>query len=240
MTFTKGELLAFNEKMLHRGTPTIDDGVGYNKADYGACSTYYQGLSDAQYADLAKRLVKYSETQLQICKQKMKETAKELSEIANPDERSKGISIEVGETHTLLGLRYNPEYINIISSTPRRRYDEEKKAWIIPNDLLISTLNNLRAIGADVDNAVAYAESKGITKDYRAKVVVLTEPQGEMVTLKFNYNKDIIDEIKRIDKHGRKWNADNKSWSVKPQYIDSLKESLSSIATFKSKVTNSF
>ena len=240
MTFTKGELLMFNEKMLNRGVPNMDDGIGYNKADYGACSTYYHGLSDAQYADLAKRLVKYSETQLQVCKQKMKETAKELSEIANPDERSKGISIEVGETHTLLGLRYNSEYINIISSTPRRRYDEEKKAWIIPNDLLINTLNNLREIGADVRNAVEYAESKGITKDYRAKVVVLTEPQGEMIALKFNYNKDIVEEIKRIDKRDRKWNADNKIWSIKPHCMESLKEKLSSIATFKSKVTNLF
>ena len=238
MTFTKGELLMFNEKMLNRGTPTVEDGVGYNKADYGACSTYYNGLSDAQYADLAKRLVKYSETQLQVCKQKMKETAKELSKVANPDERSKGISIEIGETHTLLGFRYNQEYINIIASTPRRRYDEEKKAWIIPNALLISVLNNLREIGADVNNAVVYAESKGITKDYKAKTVVLTEIQGEMVVLKFNYNKEIVEQIKLIDKQDRKWNADNKSWVVKSYCMESLKKNLSNIATFKSKVTN--
>lgn len=240
MTFSKSELLSFNERMLQRGTPTIDDGIGYNKADYGACSTYYQGLSDAQYADLAKRLVKYCETQLHVCKQKMKETANELSKVANPDERSKGISIQIGETHTLIGLRYNQEYINIISSTPRRRYDEENKAWIIPNDLLVSTLNNLGEIGADVSNAIAYAESKGITKDYKAKIVVLAEPQGEMVVLKFNYNKQIVEGIKRIDKQDRTWNADNKSWSIKPHCMDSLKEDLSSIATFKMKVTDLF
>ena len=240
MTFTKGELLSFNEKMLQRGTPTIDDGVGYNKADYGACSTYYHGLSDAQYADLAKRLVKYCETQLQVCKQKMKETADELSKMANPEERSKGISVRIGETHTLVGLRYNEKYISIISATPRRRYDEDNKAWIIPNDLLIATLNNLGEVGADVGNAIAYAESKGITKDYKAKTVVIVEPLGGMVALKFNYNKEIIEQIKRIDKKDRKWNAESKSWAIKTDCMDSLKENLSGIATFKTKVTNSF
>ena len=92
--FTVEELLTMNETMLGRGMPVQEDGVGYNKADYGACVNYYHGLSNAQVADLAKRLVKYSETQLHIDKEMMKETAEYYASLVKDGEdRSNGVSI---------------------------------------------------------------------------------------------------------------------------------------------------
>ncbi len=158
--FTKSELLNFNEMLLGRGAPVQEDGIGYNKADYGACATYYYGLSDAQFADLAKRLVKYSETQLKVCKKAMQETAKELGAKADAKDRSRGISIDVKETSTLISFRYNEQFIDAIKSQPKRQWDAENKKWVVPNENAIDVLKALGKVGADVKNAIEYFEIK--------------------------------------------------------------------------------
>jgi hypothetical protein len=159
--FTKEDLLSFNETMLGRGVPVEVDGVGYNKADFGACDTYYYGLSDAQYADLAKRLVKYCNTQLHIDKALMMATARHLAEIANGADRSDGISINIKEEGTLFSFRYNNLFIKTIKKQPKRQWDRENKNWIIPNGQVIETLESLGKVGADVKNAIEYASKKG-------------------------------------------------------------------------------
>lgn len=158
-TFTKEELLQFNEFLLGRGKPVQQDGIGYNKADFGACKTYYNGLSDSQYADLAKRLVKYSKTQLKVDKQKMEETAKELSAIADVHKRSYGVSIASKDSGTLISFRYNNKFIEVIKSQPIRKYDKETQCWVVPNHKLIDALRALEKVGADVHNAITYATS---------------------------------------------------------------------------------
>lgn len=158
MTYTKQELLSFNEKMLGRGVPNQDDGIGYNKADYGACSTYYNGLSNAQYSDLAKRLVKYCNTQLGLDRDKMKKTAEEFGKLSLGKDRSDGISLKIQDDKTIVSFRYNEKFINAVRSLPiqQRKYDSDNKAWLVKNESVMSALKSLSKVGADISGALEY------------------------------------------------------------------------------------
>lgn len=241
MTFTKEELLSFNEMMLGRGVPNTEDGIGYNKADFGACSTYYYGLSDAQLYDLAKRLVKYCNTQLGVDKERMIRTAKNLEINAYGQDRSNGVSVDITKDGAMISFKYNQDFINIIKKQPKRKYDSESKNWIVPNSNLIALLNDLKNVGADVKNAIKYAENHELIKNANNQdkeslnelTEILLKYNGEMALLKFNYNKDIVEEIKKIDYKDRQWNADYKFWAIKSNHIQQLQSNLSNVALFK-------
>lgn len=232
--FTMEELLSFNEMLLGRGMPVEHDGIGYSKADYGACATYFYGLSDAQLADLAKRLVKYTETQLGIDKQKMKDTAEYLAEVAGDADRSDGISVNITENGTLIAFRYNETFIEIVKKQPKRQYDAENRQWIIPNDKVMPLLNELWMAGADVQNAMKYVLNHDIMQEVIfKKTEVLTKFKDNLALIKFNYDKDIVDVIKELDKKDRQWNAEFKFWAINIDCFETLKEKLSLIAEFK-------
>lgn len=236
--FTKEELLQFNEMMLGRGMPVEEDGIGYNKADYSTCANYFHGCSDAQLADLAKRLVKYCKTQLGVDRDMMKETAQTLAEIADPSQRVNGISLNVTENGTLISFRYNETFIETIKAMPNRQWDSENKNWIVPNKDVMATLDALDAVGADVTNAMQYAVNhpmiqEAVVKAQTKKVQILTKLQEGFAFLKFKYNKDILDVIKSLPREDRQWNADFKFWAIRDSYLETIKEHLSDIAEFK-------
>jgi hypothetical protein len=228
------DLLKFNEMMLGRGMPVTEDGVGYNKADYGACANYFYGLSDAQVADLAKRLVKYSNTQLNVDKKIMKDTYEHYASLIEGERREDGVSIDITENGTMIGFRYNEVFVDVIKAQPKRQFDAENKQWIVPNDRVIPVLNELYTVGADVKNALRYAmQNPLITEHQVEKVDILTKFDGDFVLLKFNYNKDIVETIKQIDYKDRSWNSKFKFWSIKQEHLDKLKKVLNEIANFK-------
>lgn len=229
------QLLALNEQMVGRGVPNREDGVGYNKADYSACANYFNGLSDAQIADLAKRLVKYSETQLHLDKEMMKETAKYYAEIAGEfSDRTQGVSLNITENGTLISFRYNEEFIEIIKKQPKRRYDAENKQWIVPNERVIPTLNELAVAGADVDNALVYATNHPLLKNIAiVKEEILVKDEGDWTLLKFKYNEEFVKKVKEIPSKYRQWNPQFKFWAIKTSYLEGLKNSLEEVATFK-------
>ena len=232
---TVEELLALNEMMLGRGVPNQEDGVGYNKADYGACANYWNGLSDAQVADLAKRLVKYSQTQLNLDKQMMTDTAEHYAmKVTGEYDRTSGISVNITENGTLISFKYNETFVDVIKAQPVRQYDSESKQWIVPNDKVIPILNELFTVGADVKNALVYASNHPLLKNVAVKKEeILTKDNGDWIFLKFKYNKNILDLIKEIDKKDRQWNPDYKFWAIKKDHLESLKNSLEDIANFK-------
>jgi len=232
---TVEELLVLNEMMLGRGMPNQEDGVGYNKADYGACSNYWYGLSDTQVADLAKRLVKYSKTQLNLDKQMMMDTAEYYDMKATGEfDRTDGVSINITGNGTLISFKYNQTFVAVIKAQPQRQYDPENKQWIVPNDRVIPVLNELWTVGADVSNALAYASNHPLLKEVAIeKEEVLTKDDGDWVLLKFKYNKNILDVIKLVDRKDRQWNPDYNFWAVKKCHLESLRNSLEDIAEFK-------
>lgn len=234
--FSVEELLMMNEMMLGRGMPVQHDGIGYNKADYGACANYWYGLSDAQVADLAKRLVKYSNTQLHIDREIMKDTANYyMMKVTGEFDRTDGVSVNVTENGTLISFRYNELFIEIIKQQPKRQYDAENKQWIVPNSNVVKVLEALGEVGADVRNALAYVENHPLIKDAENnnKIDVLIKVNDNDVFMKFEYNKDIVDEIRKLDKSDRKWNAEYKYWAIKKDKVKDLMESIMDIANFK-------
>lgn len=232
---TVEEMLVLNEMMLGRGMPVQEDGIGYNKADYGICSNYYYGLSDVQIADLAKRLVKYSKTQLGLDREIMKETAKHYESLVNSNfHRTDGVTVNVTEDGTHIAFKYNERFIAIIQAQPKRKFDPDHKQWIVPNSQAKSILMELKEAGADVDNAINYILNHPLCKpEEKPKVEVRTKHEGSNVLIKFDYNKDIVDAIKEIDRKDRNYNPDYKFWSVNQKHFDLLKEKLSPIAYFK-------
>lgn len=155
--FTKEELTYFNKKMLGRGKPNEEDGLGYNKADYGTCANYFYGLSNAQYEDLAKRLIKYSNTQLGINKEDMKATYEHFKKLSNGADKNKGISLNITDKGVIISFRYDKTFVETIKKQPERKWNAEKKKWIVPNSRVGEVLKNLENVGADVKNALEYA-----------------------------------------------------------------------------------
>lgn len=232
--FTKDDLLYFNELMLGRGMPVQEDGIGYNKADYGACANYFNGLSYAQLADLAKRLVKYTETQLKVDKDLMKDTARYYKELAGDTDKNNGVSIDIRDDETLIGFRYNELFVEIIKKQPKRRWDADSKHWIVPNSEVINVLQSLADVGADTDCAIQYAYQNGVKHcDDIAKTDIKIRIDGDFTLMKFDYNKDIVDAIKEIPHKDRQWNQDFKFWAIKSTYLEGLKNQLSNVADFK-------
>jgi hypothetical protein len=233
---TVEELLSFNEMMLGRGMPAERDGKGYNKADFGACANYFYGCSDAQIADLAKRLVKYSNTQLNIDKQMMKDTAEYYAmRVTDEYDRTDGVSLQITESGTLISFKYKEAFIDVIKKQSKRQYDAENKQWVVPNDRVIPILNELCAVGADCTNAMAYAINHPLMEETALpkKIDILTKDEGDYTLIKFDYNKDIVEEIKKIDRQDREWNGKFKFWAIKTDSFNKLKEILSEIANFK-------
>lgn len=231
--FSKDELLSFNEQLLGRGMPIQQDGIGYNKADYGACSTYYHGLSDAQLADLAKRLVKYSKTQLDVDKEKMQRTANKLLDIAGNNNRVYGVSINIEDNKTNIYFKYNEVFINCIKLSNICQWNANEKCWCVENKSLIIILDKLKSVGADVDNAMTYALENIETLDKKQEVIVKLVPNDNMALLKFDYNQNIVNEIKKFDKSSRQWNEQFKFWAVNVNCFKILTNSLSDVAVFK-------
>lgn len=236
--FSKEELVLINENMLGRGMPVTDDGVGYNKADFGICSNYYWGLSDAQIADLSKRLVKYCKTQLGLDKEQMKATADYYKSLVSEDfDKSDGISVNIIDKGVVISFRYNESFIDIIKKQPKRQWDADNKQWIVPIENAITTLKALEFIGADVKNAIKYIEENSKTTvksepEQKHKVLFSQGSEGETTLLKFNYNQEIVEEIRKIDKPHRKWLADKKIWKIHSDACEFLIERLMNTCEF--------
>lgn len=231
--FSRDELIAFNEMMLGRGMPVTQDGVGYNKPDYNVCSSYYYGLSDSQFADLAKRLVKYCKTQLGIDQQAMKDTAQYYKSLVVNDDRRYSISIDVRKDGTLISFPYNETFIEIIRKQPKRRWDRETKHWIVPNDSVIKVLKLLSKAGANAKNAIEYAENHELVKNAKtAKTVINCEWHDGYINLSFIYDKVVVETIKQLDRQSRRYDGETKSWNIEPAMLSQLKDKLADRCDF--------
>lgn len=244
MIFSKQDLLRFNEMMLGRGMPNQQDGVGYNKADFGSCAKYYNALSDAQFADLARRLVKYSKTQLGVNKEDMIRTAESFEALVGEKDKLDGVSIDIREDGTLISFRYNYNFTHVISRSSSRKFDGESKCWIVPHAKTIEVLEELKKVNADVDNAIEYALSnetvqeaikrreqevqkyKQISTDIEKKKNVDCEIGEDFTILSFSYNKKIVDKVKELKFCDRKYDPDTHKWSIRNEYFEWLKKGL--------------
>lgn len=158
--FSEEEMITFNNIMLKR-TESNRCVLGYNNTDRSVCKIFFHGLSYAQLSNLAKRLVKYSETQLNVSKESMIYTKEYYLEKANIKDWTKGVSLDNIGHLTSISFRYNEQFIEQIKRRPKGHWfwDNNRKQWLIPNENLIITLKSLEKVGADVKNAIDYAKN---------------------------------------------------------------------------------
>src|SRR5690606_7906434 len=85
-----------------------------------------------------------------------------------------------------------------------------------------------------VDNALDYANNHSLIKGAKAeKTDVFIVFNEDRICVKFNYNEDIINEIRKIDKSERTYNPKHKYWIIAESQIKPLMRSLRDMANFK-------
>ncbi|MCA1064584.1 DEAD/DEAH box helicase (plasmid) [Rossellomorea sp. AcN35-11] len=164
--FRSTDLEKLNSKMIGRGAPDKKDNKGYNQPDFQTLRHYYFGLSNRQLAEVAKRLIKYCGTQLNLDPQLMKQSALYYYQ-RSQREYGEPVSVLIGKKYTALGFTYNQSFIEVIKSTTNHRhYIETNKAWVVHNDELLNVLHALEEEGAIVDYAKKHLYMEGVLKDY--------------------------------------------------------------------------
>lgn len=241
--FTIGELKELNELMLGRGAPVEQDGIGYNKPDYSVCQYYYAGLSNGQLFDLASRLVKYCDTQLNLCSTKMSETAHYFKKLAKDNEKDEGISVEVGDEYTVVSFKYDYKFVEAIKSVhyKNRKWNKDEKRWYVKNSHVLEALESLKGAGGDVENAIAYVKETIGEKVEEVKEDVINEVKEEKKVFKVTakrkrlnlvlhhepFNRDIVNNIKELPY--RRYNSNDKTWTINIEDVEALINSLKKI-----------
>lgn len=216
--FSAQELENFNCAMVGRGAPVVIDGVGYNKPDYSICRFYYNGLSNAQLADLSARLTKYSK-QLGIDKEILEENAEYYAFQANESNLENSVSIvSIDKQYTELGFKYDAQIISIIKSAKNRKYNPAEKTWLVSNNEIDSILSKLQENGYDTINALVYVKENmpdiEVTDEVKEveKLKITIEEKTKNLLVSFPYKAEIVEKIKELK--NRKYDPSKKAWII--------------------------
>jgi len=245
MIITIDQLTEYNNIMLQRGAPVMQDAIGYNKPDYAVAQSIANGMSTDQAFDLCNILQKYTKKQLAgLSIVDLKESVDYYQ--TKFKDRKTTITIDIHTTHTAFHFKYNSDIITIIKTANNRFWDSTNKYWMVKNNEVITMLNKLCDI-AEVGNAITYFELHHTTtqeeqneaiKESNDKLKVIAKDNGDYVNLSFSYNTDILNAIKE-SKH-RKYNADNHSWDVKKEDMQDLVNRLALISGVDYSELNQF
>ena len=240
--YTQEELVEYNNMMLGRGAPTERDGVGYNRPDYGVCINYFDSLTPSQVLDLAQRLYKYLNTQLSIDKEKLMNTIEYYKKESGGKDPDKAISVQVRGEYTLVAFKYNPDFINVCKKASDRKYLPEEKVWLIHNTEIMSIIDRLEVVGADVTGIKKYLNDninvKETKKKEKERIIKAREKKGKL-ELKFDFDfskydeedAKILNSVKSLI--DRKFDAEKKVWVIAKEEVNALIDMLK-----KAKVKN--
>lgn len=220
-----------NGVMLGRGAPLERDNIGYNVPDYNKLSSIWNGATNNDLYEIASRLLKYYDTQLaEFVDFNKEELIQSIDHYKNLSENGiNKLSVTVGfidDFKTVhVGFKYNNEYINIM-----RRYkysfDRDTKSWKGDSSYIKAILEELGENGADVENALIYvmevekesnthffeAVAEDKVKETSKKVIEVKEIAEDKISLKFEFNNDIVNEIKNLKSKKFEW--DSKLWII--------------------------
>lgn len=243
--FSEKTLTMLNVKMIGRGAPDEKDDIGYNSPDYAVCRNYFFGLSYSQLADLAERLIKYCDTQLNLDVEKMMETKKYYRKLAKEQSHKEAISVEIGSKESGIYFSYNQDFIEAIKKVnfKKRYFDGKYKCWRVNNFYLLEALQYLKKVGAEVDNAIKYAkenlkldkeefikEENTIDKFKKEKekiVIKVFEVNRKKIQLSFKYKKEIVEAIRTL--FFKNYDGLSKRWTINKKEIPNLLEKISPI-----------
>lgn len=65
--------------------------------------------------------------------------------------------MNITDKGVIISFRYDKTFVETIKKQPERKWNAEKKKWIVPNSRVGEVLKNLENVGADVKNALEYA-----------------------------------------------------------------------------------
>ena len=226
---TINQLSDINAKMLQRGAPVWDDGVGYNKPDYSICCHIYYGMSYAQATDLCDRLQKYVKSQLpEIDITDLQESKDYYKKLAG---YKPGITLHYNNDYTAFYFAYDADIINTIKTANNRKYNPEKKCWYVANNEVIKILDKLSSI-ADVENAKQYFLSQykpTETTTAVTKIKLIITDKNDKINIKTSkYHAGYVQAVKACN--DRKYNPNDYSWTISKVDITALIDRLQPFA----------
>lgn len=237
-------LESVNGLMIGRGAPVEVDNSGYNVPDYNKLSSIWNGATNNDLYEIASRLLKYYDSQLanfvDFSKEDLVDSIdyyKKLSE-----EGINKLSVTIGFTsdykNVHVGFKYNNDYINIMRKF-KYSFDRDTKSWKGDSLYIKTILKVLGEIGADIENALMYITeveeennisfSESIDKDreevHKKDIIFVKEVDEDNISLKFEFNNDIVNEIKRLK--SKKFDWDSKIWIINKFEGKTLYENIS-------------
>lgn len=231
MIIPSNVLEKINENMLGRGAPVKRDDFGYNVPDYNKLSSIWMGANERDLYEIASRLIKYYDTQLKgldlgFTKNDLIETAKHYEVRVNSKINKPSVTVGFNDDYTTayIGFKYNNEFIFVCRDF-KYKFDRNLKSWYGDSRMVLPLLQAMQEIGADTEKAIEIVMKlkdegkisfKGLDLDNKEEIfkekIKVIEIDEEKVGLKFEYNLDIIQEIKALKY--REFNWDNKTWEI--------------------------
>lgn len=233
MIISSDKLEKINEIMLGRGAPVEKDDFGYNIPDYNKLSSTWMGANEEDLYEISSRLIKYYDTQLKeldfrFTKEDLIETTGYYEKLMNSKINKPSVTVGFSEDFAIayIGFKYNNDFISMCRNF-KYRFDKNLKSWYGDSKIALSLLESMKEIGADAKKAIEIttdliSEGKisldGLLDDLdtveqtlKEKIEVI-EIDEEKVALKFEYNFDVIREIKSLKY--REFNWDDKTWEI--------------------------
>lgn len=229
MIISSNILEKINEIMLGRGAPTEKDDFGYNVPDYNKLSSIWMGGNEEDLYEISSRLIKYYDTQLKelnlgFTKEDLIQTTEHYNELMNSKINKPSVTVGFSEDYAIayIGFKYNNDFI-FVCRNYKYKFDKNLKAWYGDSKMALPMLEVMQEIGADAeksieivtrlknDGKISLDDLDTIEEILKEKIEVI-EIDEEKIALKFEYNPDVIREIKSLKY--REFNWDNKTWEI--------------------------
>ena len=150
------------------------------------------------------------------------------------------------ENSTKVYFEYDADLVEVVKRVKGRKFNPDDRSWIIPNKSLEQLREELEAKGYDefAERLAEYTQTEiGELEEEELKIEI--RELNSTVELKFDYDPDLVEAIKKIDVEKRKFDSDNKSWKIRKedkvieQIINKLKQfnvNMDALYAIKSKL----
>jgi len=168
------------------------DGMGFNKFDRNKVDRYVRYEKNYQNEQVLKEVCEKYKNQLGIEKLE--------TEFEKP---KYDVIVQESSGELVVKFDYNKEIINRVKKVKGRRYNPKDKNWYIP----INQLPKLKIELKDFKVKYDFEESELNEKNGRR-----IELNSEKIYIYFEYNEDILDNIRSLP--DRRWNKQAKRWEA--------------------------
>ena len=227
------KLEEINSFMIGRGMPNRVDNMGYNIPDYNKLSSIWNGGNLADLYEISKRLLKYYDTQLvesfDFTKEELEESIEHYKEEMEKVINKPSVTVGFADEYRIgiISFKYNNDFIDVLRKH-KFTFDRNEKCWFGPSNKLVNILEDLKEVGADVDNALLFIQQvqekfglsfeQEIEEDEEEKTeeggpkLSVEKVDDEHIRLSFDYDNYLVSEIKAL--RSKKFDWETKSWTI--------------------------